>query len=70
LKKTRLVRACLLQPAGADVGSAANANVPQVYIATGDGRCRQLATNQSAADTCQEDLTAAAAQLRAQSGNS
>jgi len=57
LTKTSLVRACLLSPADVDVGSAA-AEIPQMYIATGDGSRRQLATNHSAADTRQGGLTA------------
>jgi len=53
LTKTRLVRAGLLPPVGADIESATAANVLQVYIATGDGSRQQLATNHSAADTRQ-----------------
>jgi len=43
---------------GVDVDSAAAADIPQMYIATGDGSRRQLATNHSAADTRQGGLTA------------
>jgi len=46
----------LLPPAGVDVGSAAAVDIPQMYIATGDGSRQQLGTNHSAADSRQGGL--------------
>jgi len=47
-----------LPPVSADVGSAAATDIQQVYIATGDGSRRQLATNHSAADPHKGDMAA------------